>query len=511
MSKSMSENKIKRFFKHKLFIAFLAGSLCSLAFAPFNFFITSVASLSIFYSLLTKESLKKPIFYLGFFYGFGYFLSGVYWIAISLLVDASQFAWLIPFALTLIPAALALYFALFSITYKFLINKFHFTKNYQKIVSFAICWVLFEILRSNLFTGFPWNLLGYSFLFDEAFSQISNIFGIYGLSFLAALSSLIPILFLKNNYKKDDKIFAIILILLLFSSFCYGSFSINNTKLEIDQNTKLRLVQANIKQEMKWDINQKYQNFLKTISLTNSKDLSDVKAVIWSETSVPYAIDDDSPKLLEKLKLATPPQGMLITGALRLNYENEEIKNAWNSVFILNQNGVTNFYDKHHLVPFGEYVPLQKFLPFINKITDGAIGFSQGSGAQTIEEQGLKISPLLCYEVIFSDEIIDKKSRPNLLVNLTNDAWFGVSSGPYQHLNMARMRSIEYGISLARVANTGITAFIDPFGRIVDKIDLNQEGVIDVNLIKSLPETIYGKYGYIPLSLLLLTFILILL
>jgi apolipoprotein N-acyltransferase len=132
-------------------------------------------------------------------------------------------------------------------------------------------------------------------------------------------------------------------------------------------------------------------------------------------------------------------------------------------------------------------------LPFVEKITGGAFGFGEGKGAQTIVVQGFSFSPLICYEVIFSGEVIDKKQRPDLFVNLTNDAWFGKSSGPYQHFDMARMRSIEYGIPLVRVANTGISAFIDPFGRVVDEIGLNEEGIIDVAIIKPLPETIYGK------------------
>ena len=163
-----------------------------------------------------------------------------------------------------------------------------------------------------------------------------------------------------------------------------------------------------------------------------------------------------------------------------------------------------DFYDKHHLVPFGEYVPLQKFLPFIEKITQGGVGFSNGDGAKTIVANNLKFSPLICYEAIFFNEIIDKNNRPDLLVNLTNDAWFGFSTGPFQHFDMARMRAIEHGISLARVANTGISAMVDPFGRVVKKINLNDEGAIDVASIEALPPTIYEKYDQLPLILLTL-------
>lgn len=495
--------KVQQFFKSKYFISSFAGALCALAFAPFYLIIFAPISLSVFYFLLEKEKNNKPIFFLGFTYGFGYFLAGNYWIAISLLVDAHSFAWLIPFALTLIPSALALYLALLALSYKKIISRFHFHKNYQKILIFAILWIIFEALRSYLFTGFPWNLLGYIWMIDEVLAQSANVFGIYGLSFLAVLISLLPILFLKNNNKKDDKIFAAIITLLFIANLTYGKIYIDDDKLVINEESKIRLVQANIKQEMKWDEREKYKNFLKTINLTNYASLDGIKMVIWSETSLPYAIDNN-PQLFEKLKLATPTNGFLISGALRINVENNQLKNVWNSVFIFNENGVVDFYDKHHLVPFGEYVPLQKFLPFIEKITQGGVGFSNGKGVKTIVANNLKFSPLICYEAIFFNEIIDKNNRPNLLVNVTNDAWFGFSTGPFQHFDMARMRAIEHGISLARVANTGISAMVDPFGRVVKKINLNDEGAIDVASIEALPPTIYEKYDQLPLILLAL-------
>jgi apolipoprotein N-acyltransferase len=279
--------KVQQFFKSKYFISSFAGALCALAFAPFYLIIFAPISLSVFYFLLEKEKNNKPIFFLGFTYGFGYFLAGNYWIAISLLVDAHSFAWLIPFALTLIPSALALYLALLALSYKKIISRFHFHKNYQKILIFAILWIIFEALRSHLFTGFPWNLLGYIWMIDEVLAQSANVFSIYGLSFLAVLISLLPILFLKNHNKKDDKIFATIITLLFIANLTYGKIYIDDDKLVINEESKIRLVQANIKQEMKWDEREKYKNFLKTINLTNYASLDGIKMVIWSETSLP--------------------------------------------------------------------------------------------------------------------------------------------------------------------------------------------------------------------------------
>lgn len=506
-------NKIKNLFKDN-YIALLAGAMCAAAFAPFHFFLAGMVSLSIFYFLLEEKKSKKEIFWCGFFYGFGYFIAGIYWISISLLVDAAQFAWLIPFALTLIPSALALYVACFALSYKFLIKKFSFNQTYQKILLFSVCWLVFEILRSNLFTGFPWNLLGYVWLFNLKLAHGASIFGIYGLSLFAVIFFLSPVLFLNKKSRKKisaislgDKILAATILKFVILSFIFGHFQIDESKLVYDSKTKLRMVQANIKQEMKWDDEEKYKNFLKHVMMSNSRDFGDVKAVIWGETSVPYIIDDN-PQLLSYLSDAVPPQGVLITGGLRL--ERQEKVKVWNSVFVVSKSGVTQHYDKHHLVPFGEYVPFQKFLPFIDKITGGGEGFARGDGPKTLLTESFSFSPLICYEVIFSGEVLNKNQRPDLLVNLTNDAWFGNSSGPYQHFDMAIMRSIEYGISTVRVAGSGISAFIDPFGRVIKKINLNQEGVIDVDLVKNLVPTIYATYGHLPLILLVAAILLLL-
>ncbi|MBU6140795.1 MAG: apolipoprotein N-acyltransferase [Proteobacteria bacterium] len=487
------------FVNKNLLFSFFAGAFGALAFAPVNFFPASLISFSIFYLLLEKIERKKEVFWLGFVFGFGHFLAGIYWISISLLVDAKHFAWLIPFALTLIPSALALYVALFALTYKFFITKFRLSETYKKIILFALCWLLFEVLRSNLFSGFPWNLLGYIWLFNENFAQLASVFGVYGLSLFAILISLFPTLFLQKKTPSCDKIFAAIIVIFLCGNLVFAHFYIDDAKIISDPKTKIRLVQANIKQDLKWDEQQKYNDFIRQIELTNSQGLENVKVVVWSETSVPYVVNDN-PILRSHLSNAAPKDGILITGALRVEKEK-----AWNSIFVFNRSGIADHYDKHHLVPFGEFIPLQKFLSFLllsealDSLTGGGEGFSSGEGPHTLLGEGFSFSPLVCYEVIFSDEVVNRKHRPDIFINLTNDAWFGNSSGPYQHFNMARMRAIEYGIPLIRVANTGISALVDPFGRVVEKIGLNQSGVVDVDLIKNSETSIYATYRYLPL------------
>jgi apolipoprotein N-acyltransferase len=510
--------KLENFIKNKKTIALLAGAFLSLAFAPVYFFPAVFISLSIFYLLLENEGEnKRNIFWIGFAFGFGHFLSGIYWIAISLLVDAEKFAWLIPFALTIIPGIIAIYFGVLALLYKFFVRHLSLNSAYQKVTLFALCWLIAEILRANLLSGFPWNLLGYVWMFNLKFAQIGSIFGIYGLSIFAVLIGLLPVLFWKRKSSIGDKVFASAMILFLAGSFAFGYYHIDDTKLTHEPQTKIRLVQADVKQELKWDGEERYRNFLKHIVLTNSRDPQGLKAVIWAESSIPYVLNK-SPQLMEYIKYAVPENGVVITGALRMrdNAEEQKSPDVWNSIFVISKSGISDYYDKHHLVPFGEYVPFHKFLsflfldPVIDGITGGGRGFSEGEGPKTLTADGFSFSPLVCYEVIFSSKVVDRKHLPDVLINLTNDAWFGESSGPYQHFDMARMRAIEYGIPLIRVAGTGITAFVDPFGRIISKIELNKMDLVDIELVKRSESTIYAGWNYLPVILLIILLLLVL-
>lgn len=510
--------KFKPILAHDYFIAFLAGSFMALSFAPFYIFIAPIISLSVFYLLLEKKrSNKKQIFFLGFAFGYGHFLFTIYWISISLLVDAASFAWLIPFALTIIPGILAAYFGLLALGYTYLTKRFNFKETYLKIIIFALCFFIIEFLRSNLFSGFPWMLLGYVWMFNLKFAQIGSIFGIYGLSIFAVLCSLIPVIFYKKTASFSDKIFTIILALFLIGNFLFGQFYIDDKKITKHDDIRIRLVQANVAQELKWNGEERFRNFIKHIAMTNSQDPAGLKAVIWSESSIPYVLNQ-SPQLLQYIEAAVPENGVVISGGLRIKEDNkpEEI-DIYNSVFVLNKTGINTYYDKHHLVPFGEYVPLHQFLSFlfldkiVDEITGGGKGFSEGKAAQTLTLEDFSFSPLVCYEVIFSDKVIDKNNLPDVFINLTNDAWFGNSSGPFQHFDMARMRAIEYGIPLIRVANNGITAFVDPFGRIIKSLPRNQMAVADITLIKNQNSTIYTAFGNLPTAFLIAILFLILL
>lgn len=511
--------KIKNYFVKTIFdsknsiiknnlISFCLGVLLVLGLAPFNLFIFLPISLSIFFAIIEKNSDLKQVFFRSFFYCFGFFVFGVYWICNSLLIDVAKYAWLIPFAITLIPALMAIYFAIFVYIYKLLITRFSISFTYKKIIIFSLCFLIFDIVRSNLFTGFSWNLLGYAWLFNLKMAQSASLLGVYGMTLFACLISLAPCLLIFHQNKISNKIFCAFIFIIFSANYFFGALYYDeNYQNKLQRVARIRLVQANIPQKDKWLEVEKYNNFNDHVALTSSQSLENIDAVVWSETSIPFVVDADDNSIVQSLDSAIPNSGYLMSGALRVarNFDNDGYK-IWNSMFVFDKNGIKNSYDKRHLVPFGEYVPLHEYLSFlfiddvVDKITGGGTGFSKGEGDKLINLPKFSFNPLLCYEVIFSRELIDSASAiPDLFINLTNDAWFGVSSGPYQHLQMARMRAIEYARPLIRVAQTGISANINHFGEVVDKIGLNERGVIDVDIYKNQKDSVYAKYSHIPL------------
>lgn len=504
-------HKIKSLFKNKYFFSLILGSISAFAFAPLYFFPLAIVAFSGWFLISNHCKNSKESFWIGWCFGFGQFVFGLYWICISLFVDISKFFWLLPFALFLIPAVLAIYTGLAFLLTNFISKKFKI-ENWRKILLLAVIWVFFEFLRSTLFTGFPWNLLGYSLLFSIPLSQAASVFGIYGLSLLAVIFYCFPALFIKTNngkikfdFDKNLQPFYIGFTTIIVLIWLAGFIRINNFQPNFFPNATFRLVQPAITQENKWDPESRYDSFLENIRLSHRLGFDKVNYVVWSESAVPYVINQiTSYGLLSNIASAAPQDGFVITGALKAEFKEgsndleREPSKIWNTIFVINRNAkVSASYDKNHLVPFGEYIPFSNIFPFISKITNGAINFSQGNGLRTIKltSKTPSFSPLICYEAIFSGSVIDKKNPPQFLLNLTNDAWFGSSFGPYQHFDMVRMRSIENGMPTIRVANNGISGLIDPLGKVAALIPLNKKGILDVMLMDNLPATIYMRYG----------------
>jgi len=502
----------KTFTAKKYAYIFLLGAISSLAFAPVFFFPILWISFSLLLLFITKSTNKKDAFFIGWFFGLGHFITGLYWICASMLVEPLKFAWLIPFTITGVPAMEALPIGVASFcTYAF-IKKPKFGK-IQTLLSFAGFWTLFEISRAYILSGFPWNLTGYIWGFSDRMIQIGSVIGTYGLTFLTIIIFSSPFLILdvkKESFsikiiKSKKQIKQVLFLLTLIPIiFLFGNERLKNEKNLIDTGKKARIIQPNINQKLKWETSYRKSSIYKQIEMSLMGDISNIDYIVWPEASIPYVLNLN-PNLEKIITEHLPQKTKIIAGSLRATYDkkNKEINKIWNTVYILQNQKIINFYDKQHLVPFGEYIPFRKFIPFINKITYGGNDFSIGEGEGTIElDDDFYARFVICYEIIFPDEIITSSRRPDLIINLTNDAWFGNTSGPYQHMVTSKMRSVEYGIPLIRTANTGISGFINSYGKVVDKINLNIDNYIDVNISGTIRETFYYKYKVYLLLLL---------
>ncbi len=469
--------------------AFLLGVCATLTLAPFYFFPLIIPAYAGLFLLLEKSASRKRAFADGWWWGWGFYISGLYWFCIALLTDVEKFAWAIPFCLFGLNAIIAIYPAVACLLFFMLKIKDSDNRIYNSFL-FATIWVLTEYARGHLFSGFPWNLAGYSFGFSEVSLQLASVIGAYGLTFFAVL---LAVSFVSL---RDRRMFTLFLCIFFAASLIWGYFRLERSVAGKESGAVLRLVQANIKQHHKWNPDLQRHNLEEYIKLTSSEGAEKVTHIIWPETAVPYPLRSDTP-LTRYLGNALPPSAILITGALRMEGAGQEYQ-FYNSAVAINKEGkIIGNYDKHALVPFGEFLPLRFLIPKSLKLPVGDSDFSTGTGVQTFNWQGLPpVSPLICYEAIFPELAVNSQNRPGWLLNITNDAWFGMSSGPYQHFEMARMRAVEQGLPLIRVANTGITAYIDEYGRVKNKIDLGEQGVIDVNLVQSsLDNTTYGRIG----------------
>lgn len=470
---------------------FIAGSLSVLAFPPYNLFFICFFTISFLLYSLEKSSSIKNSFFIGIAFGLGFLGFGLYWIANALLVDIQAYFWLIPIAIIFIPLILSIYYGLTcAFTHYFNLNK------YVRILAFTSFWVIFEIFRTYLFTGFPWLLMGYSYGFSNNMSQLSSIIGVFGLSILAILTFSIPyILFNKTYYSVW---FVVIICSFNCLSLLFGITALSS--YPGITNERLRIVQPNIYETVNWN-NTKEKFYLEElISLSNKNISSNINYVVWPEIPVPYNLFNYNLRNFITNKL--PTNTTLIANSLRYDHDTHSL---FNSAVIVKDGEIIDYYDKSHLVPFGEYIPFKSIFP-IKKITDGIIDFVAGKKIRTISIDNLKISILICYESFFPNQVIDSYSRPNLIINLTNDVWYGNSSGPYQHFEMTRFRAIEEGIPIIRAANNGISAFIDKNGRISKLLALDDRGYIEQNIpFSSLNFTLYSKYGKsIPLTLIII-------
>lgn len=479
------------------------GAITSLIFPPFvNAFWGYLALIAFLYLLFNKEHNKKQLFALAYAFGFGFFAIGFSWINNALLIDEEKFIAFIP----LVICAIGFFFGLFWAIPAIFIT---LGRNiYTKMILFCCIFTLMEWIRSFIFTGFPWNLLGTALSFDYHLIQPAAYIGTYGLSLLLLLfccGIILILLSLKHKtFYRGSILFIFVPVLAIISSQ-------QNLTVSAETNATrpltIRLVQPSIPQTFKWHPALLYKNFRQYIDLTRSKPLDNIDLVVWGETATPYDLDRDT-EHLEELTTAIPPHGFLATGILRLGIENGK-RVIYNSLYILNHAGeIKDYYDKAHLVPFGEYLPFRDYLPdFMTPVANVVGELGKGEKQKPIRVSGLPImSGAICYESIFPKETINPKSNSEILLIVANDGWYGISAGPYQHLSAAQMRAVEEGITVLRSANTGISAIINDRGKILSSIPLNEIAISDTILpYQQAHRTLYGKFGnIIPLNLLIL-------
>jgi len=497
-------------------IAFAAGLLSALAMAPFNAWPILFLTFPVVVWLIDGAAGGKwrgvpAAASSGFCFGFGYFVPGLYWTGYAFFVDAPTFAWLSPFAVLGLPAYLALYPAL-----GFGLARLLWTRDASRIFALAIALTVSEWLRGYLLTGFPWNAFGYALSEPLALAQIASVIGLWGLTFLAVAIFASPATLIdgaSGGRKPWVAPVAALATLLALGVFGVIRLSLQPTKMA--PHVKLRIMQPNLQQDVKFNYSAKAEVMHKYLALSDramgpeSTGVRDASILIWPESAFPFFLTREADAMAQIADLL-PKGTVLITGAVRVPDDTPKgvpVTRAYNSIYVIDHDGsILSIYDKLHLVPFGEYLPFQNWMERLgfSQLTKVQGGYIPGLRRRPLDiPNAPRALPLICYEAIFPGSVAARDDRAGWIVNLTNDGWFGISTGPYQHLQQARLRAVEEGLPVVRAANTGISAVIDPLGRIVARLGLGIEGVLDANLPLAITPTLYARYPNIPAVIML--------
>ncbi|MDC0396904.1 apolipoprotein N-acyltransferase [Candidatus Pelagibacter sp.] len=477
----------------------ILGAASSLSLPPYNYLIINFFTFSAFFIFLFKKSKitqsKKNFFFYGWLFGFGYFLSSLYWISISLTFD-QNFKFLIPLAIILIPSFLGIFYGLF--TFCFIISKSK--KIVSSFLAFSLFFGVFEFIRGSILTGFPWNLIAYSFVNHLEILSITSLIGTYGFNLLCISLFASPAIFILRKTRKDIGVCVFFLILpLLF--YLYGSSykETFNSSDVTNYDYKVRVIGSNI------SLDRFYLN-IDSVSVINelieiSEPKKDDKTIfIWPEG----ILSDVSQEELIEFKWLfedTFSKNHLLFIGINSQKANKEKINYFNSLSIYSHDlEILDFYNKINLVPFGEFLPFEHILKKfgLSTITNNYQSFSKGQDRKIIEikkdDFSLKILPLICYEIIYSGKIFQNQSF-DLMVNISEDGWFGRSIGPKQHFAHSIFRSVESGKYLLRSANNGIAAIVNPLGIVEQKVEYGDSGYVDFKKAKKIQPTLFSKYG----------------
>lgn len=466
----------------RLAVPILLGMAAGLGQAPFDLPLTSLIAFAAVFGLLSTVETAKQAGKLGWLFALGYFCLTLQWLVSPFLVEPEKHAWMAPFAVFFLAGGLALFWsAAFAVS--------------QRLgnASLLMLLPLAELGRAYLFTGFPWGMPSYG-LVNTWFGQAASWIGPHGLNILFLIIAFA--VFKAVMTSSRAQIIAVLVSILGLAAL----WPLSEVPEPLGKPVgTIRLVQPNAPQHEKWDPLMMPVFFDRALEFTSAEGSPDL--IIWPETSLPASLPNADWALEEMREAAegTP----IVFGTNR--FDGYLIYNA--AVFMDAEGQLTQTYDKHHLVPFGEYVPFGDMLARFGihglAASEGR-GFSAGRGAELMDLGPLGTAlPLICYEAVFPQDVIAARDRPAFLMQITNDAWFGAFSGPHQHLAQARMRAIEQGLPMVRAANTGISALIDEKGRVLNALPLNEAGFIDVSLPRPKPATLYSHTGDLPVALLL--------
>ena len=471
----------------------------SLSLPPFNYFLINFFTFTLFFVFILKklnsQKIKKYFFFYGWLFGFGYFVTNLYWISISLTFDQS-FKFLIPLTIFLIPAFLAIFYGL--VTFSFMIIKPKNTIN--SFLIFSLIFAILEFTRGSILTGFPWNLIAYSFLNQLEIISITSIIGTYGFNlFCISLFSSPALLILRESYR--ELVVFIFFLVSLFSFYFYGSYYEKKfqTSDNINLDYKIRVIGSNISLDRFYgDINSSL--ILEELIKISNPNLDDKTIFIWPEGILPGIFQNELVKYNELFKNKFNNNHILAIGINSQNIVDDS--NSYFNTFSVydNELHLLNSYDKINLVPFGEFLPFENILSLIGlkTITNNYQSYTKGKLRNIIEIKkenfSIKILPLICYEIIYSGKIF-KKPDFDIIINISEDGWFGKSIGPKQHFAHSIFRSIESGKYIVRSANNGTSAIINPIGKIEKSLELNNSGYIDFDKRKKIQPTVFSKFG----------------
>lgn len=504
-------------------IAFAAGASGALALPPLDLWPLVVVPMTLAVWLMdgavgtTRRQRFRSAFAAGWWWGFGFFVAGLWWLGAAFLVEADKFAWALPLGVVALPAFLAVFPA-----FAFGAARLFWPKGAGRILVLAALLGTSEWLRGHVLTGFPWNVYGMMLTGEVHLEQVASLFGLYGLTLFAVAIGAAPATLGTGMGRSGRWAPTCLAVASLAAFFAYGFWRVPSAPSPLVAGVKLRLMQPNLPQDAKFNGNNGaaiLEHYLELSDRATSPQTPGLQAVthlIWPESAFPFLLGR-TPQALSRIAAALPPDVTLITGAARAGeiLPGEGRPPIYNSIQVVNDEGViVASYDKTHLVPFGEYLPpilgtliravgLSQFISIPG-------GFSSGNAHLPLAIKGLpNAAPLICYEAVFPGAVVPRGARPAFFVNVTNDGWFGQTSGPYQHFAQARLRSVEEGLPLVRVANTGISGVVDAYGRVVASLPLGSEGVLDVGLPRPGPLTVYARLGDLVFAGMLVLFLLL--